>query len=194
MGKDMVAKKIVVEGMAEDELRDLVAWRITEARKKKYPGRGGAKRCAEEIGIVYQQWSQYENAARTPRWEKLRGIAKFFGVPEKRFITPPDGWEQKRPEWKNRNRPGKMSRLRVEVEAAQAAQPHGPENPAPEPAAAGKHAWRAPMHTAILRIIDNLIQIDKWYERGEIPTPVYEQTIEAISRFMDLAHASRTEK
>lgn len=62
------------------ELRNTIARNIRECRKKKYPGRGGSKKCAEEFGVSPQQWSPWECGKRTPDEDRLAKIARFFDV------------------------------------------------------------------------------------------------------------------
>lgn len=47
---------------------------------KKFPGRGGGKKCAESFGVSPQQWSPWERGMRTPDELRLSQIADFFGV------------------------------------------------------------------------------------------------------------------
>ena len=61
-------------------LRETIARNIRAWRKKKYPGRGGAKLCAEDFGVSQQQWSPWERGLRTPDELRLQQIADFFGT------------------------------------------------------------------------------------------------------------------
>ncbi len=67
-------------GRIPGALRETIGRNIRECRLKKYPGRGGAKRCAEEFGVSPQQWSPWERGFRTPDESRLGEIAAFFGV------------------------------------------------------------------------------------------------------------------
>ncbi len=67
-------------GKIPTELRNIIARNIRECRKKKFPGRGGSKKCAEKFGVSPQQWSPWERGKRTPDEDRLAKIAKFFGV------------------------------------------------------------------------------------------------------------------
>ena len=67
-------------GKIPSELRETIARNIRECRMKKYPGRGGGKKCAESFGVSPQQWSPWERGMRTPDELRLSQIAKFFGV------------------------------------------------------------------------------------------------------------------
>ncbi len=67
-------------GKIPNELRETIARNIRECRMKKYPGRGGGKKCAEEFGVSPQQWSPWERGVRTPDELRLSQIAGFFGV------------------------------------------------------------------------------------------------------------------
>ncbi len=62
------------------ELRETIASNIRNCRLEKYPGRGGAKLCAEAFGVSPQQWSPWERGSRTPDELRLSEIADFFGV------------------------------------------------------------------------------------------------------------------
>lgn len=67
-------------GKIPNELRETIARNIKENRQKKFPGRGGGKKCAEAFGVSPQQWSPWERGKRTPDELRLKQIADFFGV------------------------------------------------------------------------------------------------------------------
>ena len=67
-------------GKIPNELREIIAWNIRDCRAKKFPGRGGGKKCAESFGVSPQQWSPWERGMRTPDELRLSQIADFFGV------------------------------------------------------------------------------------------------------------------
>lgn len=67
-------------GKIPNELRETIAHNIRECRLKKFPGRGGGKKCAEAFGVSPQQWSPWERGMRTPDELRLSQIAAFFGV------------------------------------------------------------------------------------------------------------------
>ena len=67
-------------GKIPTELRETIARNIRECRLKKFPGRGGGKKCAESFGVSPQQWSPWERGMRTPDEYRLSQIADFFGV------------------------------------------------------------------------------------------------------------------
>lgn len=67
-------------GKIPNELREIIARNIRECRIKKFPGRGGGKKCAETFGVSPQQWSPWERGMRTPDELRLSQIAEFFGV------------------------------------------------------------------------------------------------------------------
>ncbi|MCD7909115.1 MAG: helix-turn-helix transcriptional regulator [Clostridium sp.] len=67
-------------GKIPKELRETIARNIRNCRLKKFPGRGGGKKCAEEFGVSPQQWSPWERGMRTPDEMRLTQIAEFFGV------------------------------------------------------------------------------------------------------------------
>ncbi len=67
-------------GKIPKDLREAIARNIRDCRMKKFPGRGGGKKCAEEFGVSPQQWSPWERGMRTPDELRLSQIADFFGV------------------------------------------------------------------------------------------------------------------
>ena len=67
-------------GRIPQPLRETIARNIRECRMKKYPGRGGAKKCAEDFGVSPQQWSPWERGQRTPDETRLESIAQFFKI------------------------------------------------------------------------------------------------------------------
>lgn len=67
-------------GKIPSELRQTIAKNIRDCRMKKFPGRGGGKKCAESFGVSPQQWSPWERGMRTPDELRLSQIAKFFDV------------------------------------------------------------------------------------------------------------------
>lgn len=62
------------------ELRQNIANNIRACRIRKFPGRGGARRCAEAFGVLPQQWSPWETGKRMPDESRLLRLADFFGV------------------------------------------------------------------------------------------------------------------
>ena len=80
-------------GRIPEELRRIIAANIRAERMKKYPGRGGGKRCAEAFGVTPQQWSPWERGTRSPDEFRLRQLAEFFGVTVEHLRcdhSPPD--------------------------------------------------------------------------------------------------------
>ena len=67
-------------GKIPNALRETIATNIRDCRLKKFPGRGGGKKCAESFGVSPQQWSPWERGMRTPDELRLSQIAEFFGV------------------------------------------------------------------------------------------------------------------
>lgn len=65
-------------GKMPDALRETIARNIRDCRLRKFPGRGGGKRCAESFGVSPQQWSPWESGKRTPDELRLEQIASFF--------------------------------------------------------------------------------------------------------------------
>lgn len=86
-------------GIMPQALREAIAANIRAERKKKFPGRGGAKRCAEAFGVLPQMWSPWETGKRTPQEYRMSELAKFFGcsVEELRSIKkrPPQAPKEK---------------------------------------------------------------------------------------------------
>lgn len=83
-----------------NELREIIARNIRNCRSKKFPGRGGAKKCAETFGVSPQQWSPWERGMRTPDEMRLEQLADFFGVSVE-YLRRDNQAEEKRrePEW-----------------------------------------------------------------------------------------------
>lgn len=67
-------------GRIPDPLREIIARNIRGCRQKKFPGRGGGKKCAEAFGVSPQQWSPWERGMRTPDETRMEQLAAFFGV------------------------------------------------------------------------------------------------------------------
>lgn len=65
-------------GKIPNDLREAIARNIKTQREKKFPGRGGGKKCAEAFGVSPQQWSPWERGMRTPDEMRLKQIADFF--------------------------------------------------------------------------------------------------------------------
>lgn len=63
-----------------DELRENIARNLRSCRLKKFPGRGGRKKCAEALGVSQQQWSPWERGVRTPDKQRLIQLSEFFEV------------------------------------------------------------------------------------------------------------------
>lgn len=88
-------------GKIPDDLRQIIADNIRKCRMKKFPGRGGGKKCAEAFEVSPQQWSPWECGKRTPGEDKMKQIAEFFNVsvaflrqdrrhlPDEAFSIPP---------------------------------------------------------------------------------------------------------
>jgi transcriptional regulator with XRE-family HTH domain len=69
-----------VMGKIISKTRENIAKNIKICRMKKFPGRGGGKKCAEAFGVSPQQWSPWERGKRTPDKLRISQIAEFFGV------------------------------------------------------------------------------------------------------------------
>jgi hypothetical protein len=70
-----------------DAMLKILSDNLTALREKRFPGRGGSKRCAEELGMKQQQWSPWENGVRVPNEISLERIASFFGVTQEYLLT-----------------------------------------------------------------------------------------------------------
>lgn len=84
-------------GRIPNALRETIAKNIRSCRVKRFPGRGGSKKCAEALGVSPQQWSPWERGMRTPDEGRMIAIAKFFGVTVEWLRTDhsmPPGQEQ----------------------------------------------------------------------------------------------------
>lgn len=171
----------------DKELRDVIAWRITDGRMQKFPGHGGAKKCAEEFGVSFQQWSQYENGRRTPDDERLDEIAKLFGSTLELLKTPPDDWLEKRRQWKDRIKPGRKN-LKSNLAASEG-------DAGASPAAADAFLRLAeggdPASVSALDLIAKLIEVQKKHERGEIPTPLYRKGMETVDSIITLSFGGK---
>ncbi len=71
-------------------VRMILASNIQALKKKKFPGRGGSKKCADALGVTPQQWSPWEIGTRGPDEETLEAIAKLFGVTVDELLREPD--------------------------------------------------------------------------------------------------------
>ena len=88
-------------GRIPTELREIIARNIRNCRLKKFPGRGGGRKCAEAFGVSPQQWSPWERGMRTPDEVRLSQLAEFFGVTvewmRRDNRPPPSGKPQESP-------------------------------------------------------------------------------------------------
>ena len=116
--------------LTRDE-KEIIAYNISEQRKRKYPGHGGGKKCAKAFGVPAQQWSPWESGSRTPDDNRLVEIAKFFDVTVPDLRREPENWDKVLPGWMATKRKSK----RREMEALAAPQPQ--IQPAAAPAASG---------------------------------------------------------
>lgn len=74
-------------GRIPNNLKTTIASNIKAARIAKYPGRGGAKKVALELGVSQQQYSPWETGNRTPDELRLKSIAAYFGKSVEWFRT-----------------------------------------------------------------------------------------------------------
>lgn len=172
----------------DKELRDIIAWRITDCRMKMFPGHGGAKKCAEEFGVSFQQWSQYENGRRTPDDERLGDIAKFFETCLELLKTAPDDWLEKRHQWKERIKPGRKSIKRAESESSGETQ--ATDASVITPPTSGGTGDSDTVNA--IDLIAKLIEVQKMHDRGEIPTPLYRKGMETVDSIISLSFGGKT--
>ncbi|MCD8351202.1 MAG: helix-turn-helix transcriptional regulator [Planctomycetaceae bacterium] len=80
-------------------IRSAIAQSIRRHRLQKFPGRGGAKACAEAFGVLPQQWSPWERGIRTPSEPHMQRLAEFFDttIEEMRRPNIPEDSLQPRP-------------------------------------------------------------------------------------------------
>ncbi|MCC8189918.1 MAG: helix-turn-helix domain-containing protein [Planctomycetes bacterium] len=75
---------------------------LKRLRQKKFPGHGGAKKCAEQFGVAAQAWSQWERGVKMPNDINQRKLALFFGVSvvairgEQHAVADPAAMERER--------------------------------------------------------------------------------------------------
>ena len=105
------------------ELKHIIAYNISVLRRKKYPGRGGGKLCAEAFGIPQQQWSPWESGSRTPDEKRISHIAEFFNVTVDDLHQEPENWAEIKPEWLAAHWKSKRRTKREEAE-----QPNNKDN------------------------------------------------------------------
>lgn len=120
--------------LTRDE-KEIIAYNIAEMRKRKYPGHGGGKKCAEEFGVPAQQWSPWESGGRTPDDNRMAEIARFFKVPVSDLRKEPENWEKVKPAWmatkrRSKHNPKPPSEPPSQPEAQPAAAQSGAASPA----------------------------------------------------------------
>lgn len=170
------------------ELRDIIAWRITSERHKRFPQHGGAGKCAKEFGLSVQQWSQYENGRRTPGDDRLKEIADHFDVSPEHLKTAPENWEAVRLEWLNKSKPG---RKRVAARATNGFDDGPSANTVvSEPSNASQNNS---MHGSIpiVELIQKIIDVENMHEQGKIPTTAYEKAMGTIDALVSLVVKSQ---
>lgn len=74
----------------QKHVRIILAANIQRFKEKKFPGRGGSKRCADALGVTPQQWSPWEIGSRGPDEKTLKAIAKMFGVTVEDLLREPE--------------------------------------------------------------------------------------------------------
>jgi transcriptional regulator with XRE-family HTH domain len=77
--------------------RMIIAGNIRTFKEKKFPGRGGSKKCADALGVTPQQWSPWEIGTRGPDEKTLKAIAKMFGATVEDLLREPEPIPQSEP-------------------------------------------------------------------------------------------------
>jgi transcriptional regulator with XRE-family HTH domain len=67
-----------------------IARNIRRLKERKFPGRGGSKKCADALGVTPQQWSPWEIGSRGPDEKTLKAIARLFGVTVDDLLREPE--------------------------------------------------------------------------------------------------------
>ena len=187
-------------------LREVIAWRIAEARKNAYPDRGSLTTCAAEFGISPQQWSQYESGHRSPEDHNLERIAAHLKTTVETLMTPPVDWHLIREEWvvkrarrSKNNKPKRMSRSQrileetrviLGVTPGQSRLPHSlpipPDRPedkiAPHIPVAANHESHS---SKTLELIQKIITVDKLRSEGKISTENLTSTLKSVDVLID---------
>lgn len=144
------------------ELKERIARNIKECRLKKFPGRGGAKKCAEAFGVSPQQWSPWEKGYRTPDETRMSQLAMFFGVTVeclRRDNSPPVHPE-----------PGiSVSRPAVPLNDM-------------VPAGMDNDGWMELMHSALL-VVKTIMATEKAVAEGRLPVGQATNAIRQIGDF-----------
>jgi transcriptional regulator with XRE-family HTH domain len=180
-------------------LREVIAWRIAEARKNAYPHTGGLTKCAAEFGISPQQWSQYEGGHRSPEDQNLERIAAHLKTTVRELMTQPENWHMLRDEWvavrsaKGRKKAKKTARAQTIVEQTRAILgiASGQSHPLNMPPAAntqphipidsshGNHSSRT------LELIQKIITVDKLRSEGKISMESLASTLKSVDVLID---------
>jgi len=181
-------KKPLRKGKRNDiELRKIIAWRIGDERRKKFPHFGGAKKCAEALEVSQSQLSHWEHGTRTPDDECLKKIAGAFGVTAKHLKTPPENWEgifvessrTRRTEQGDSAPSGDEDKPDV-IPARYA--PHRAARDSVESAADTDDASDAAV--SIKTIIVKILEANEMHGRGEIPTQLFEFAMESVNEHL----------
>lgn len=170
------------------ELRKIIAWRIGDERRKNFPGFGGAKKCAEALGVSQSQLSHWEHDTRTPDNECLKKIAGVFGVTAKHLKTPPENWEGLFEELSRTN----------QSDPAAGGNDGKPKNipmrntPNQETRGADEIAVNASdAAVSIKAIIVKILEADEMHGRGEIPTQLFEFAMESVNEHLTKLFSKR---
>lgn len=163
------------------DLRMVVAWRIQDERRKHFGDFGGAKNCAQALGITPSHLSHWEHGNRSPNEDQLKNIAKVFNVTSEYLQTPPKDWENICRQWNKGSKPkhGKWNSSDDESGKSQDASNHdAPQRPMEK---AADDAPPPPRESPTSRIIMQMLEADKMHDRGEIPTQLFMFAMESIN-------------
>jgi len=180
-------KKPPRRGKRKDlELRKIIAWRIGDERRKKFPNFGGAKRCAETLGVSQSQLSHWEHGTRTPDDECLKKIAGIFGVTAGHLKTPPENWERLSGESPRTNqRDAATGNNDGNPKNPPARNTPNGEAPGPNKTAVGAGGVSDSDATVSIKtIIVKILEADEMHGRGEIPTQLFEFAMESVNEHL----------
>ncbi len=166
----------------DGNLRLLIAWRIRQLRKSKFPGRGGGGRCAAAYNVSGQQWSSWETGFRTPDDERLANMAKFFGVKPAILKTEPEDWPELRKKLEaDRQRRRRRADGAESTESGESQMPPAKESAAdalPSKSGGEAETW--------FTVFDLLVEARKKHAKGEIPDERYKAGMEAVKAIVKI--------
>ncbi len=195
--KKTSAKKKAIDA----EQRMVIAWRIQDERKRKFPGFGGGKECCEAIGVSPAQWSHWEHGNRTPNERWLKTIADAFGVPVEHLKTAPGNWgkiyQELRQVSQIKQKHSALEEHADDDDESQVAEtPPSSKQIAPaqrEAPTGRKVTTGGPPKDAdpIKSIIAQILKADEMHDRGEISTPLFDFAMETIGEHLEKLFSKR---